>query len=1122
MAFELIEASAGTGKTYSITSRYILLLIGHGLQVSQILVVTFTEAATAELRDRIRSRIRDTRDAVAARTLDTLEDKELLAQLQHLLKTEDDLKQAEKRLATALVAFDEAAVFTIHGFCRRVLREQAFASGMDFSSEVLTDDLPVLEGVVADFARTHVRDLSEEEFGWCAAYSPFFDGASDSDWRSAGRMMTPPQLRTLREIIGNPLIRLIPGTLTVADARKTRDPKTFSLAMTHALIAYGREAFARRKQELRVLSFGDMLLLVHDALAGAQGKRLAESLHDTFRAALIDEFQDTDPLQYDIIRRIYEGTECPVVFVGDPKQAIYSFRGGDVFAYFGATAAIPKTRRKTLTVNYRSARDLVAAITRIFTYGGHKYPFFDDNKTGFPEVTAKHEKGKDPLPLPVDPRRSAFHWFLLPDPPPPASKRASAYGWKKSQAESMAVTAVANEIARLVPSPEPRAGELSHGDIAVLVRSHDQASIVQDVLRAAGIPSIVKAMGNVFGSESASELLTLLRAIVSPGNESFLSAALLSPAVGYAASGLAAIKQNTTAYAEIADRFIRLRALWENTHNGFIRMAMELLYSSGIASDGKSVAEHLLLFEDAERRLTDMLHLTELLHQESILHPGHDHLLRWLEEEIANAAEDSEEKSIRLESDAKRVQIVTVHSSKGLEYRVVFCPFVWEGKEVKRDRKEKSVVFYHHEEEGGKKKAAGAMPMLTADLGSAERDEHFEKMKAEQQAEGIRLLYVALTRARQRCYAVWGQANKMEHAALTWLLFKDCGGKSARMKELSYQDVIRPVLEMTDSPEGAMSFSTLDAGAADAEQADSRRNAPASQALQPMAFGRGTVPPSWYFTSYSSLTSDWIKSGRDVDAGTEGSATPPAEEWSVFSFPAGARTGKMWHQLFERLDFQSTRAQIDDIVGITLRRSGYQPEFAPALSRMVAAALDTPLGPDQLKLRNLQKHSCVRELDFVYRIDRLSIDKIRRVLQDQRYGLPAAFHAAASRLRERDIRGFMIGTIDLLADFEGRYFLLDYKSNHLGNTVDRYAAPLLADAMADGHYYLQYLIYAVAVNRYLKARMPGYAYEQHFGGVLYLFLRGIREGDQQGAFFDRPSQELMLALESCLSDREGG
>ena len=822
------------------------------------------------------------------------------------------MKEAEKRLAAALVAFDEAAIFTIHGFCRRVLREQAFDSGMDFSAEVLTDDLPVLETVAADFARTRLAALPADEYGWCVEYSPFFDGASDTDWRSTGRMITPMQLGTLHTIAGNPFIQLVPDTPGLAKARKTKDPHAVSLALTHELIAYGREAFARRKQELGVLSFGDMLLHVHKALTGPGGKRLAEALHDEFRAALVDEFQDTDPLQYDIIHRIYEGTDCPVVFVGDPKQAIYSFRGGDVFAYFGATAAWPVASKKTLSVNYRSAKDLVAAVTGIFTYGGEKFPFFDGKKTGYPRVTAHRERGKDPVLLPATSERSAFHWFLMPQAPPEPSKRA--YGWRKPPARRMAIQSVVDEILSLVPNPEPARGELSHGDIAVLVRVHDQAKEVQEALHAAGIPSIVKSMGNVFESKSAKELLALLQAVVSPGNESFLSAALISPAIGYTASDIVAIKQNTMQYAEIANRFVGLRANWRVTHNGFIQMAMELLYRGGLTAEGKSIAEHLLIYADAERQLTDLLHLVELLHQESILHPGHDHLLRWLEEQIADSATDSDEKSVRLESDAKRVQIVTVHSSKGLEYPVVFCPFVWEGKEVTKDSKEKSVVFYHREEDRVKK-AAGTMPVLMADIGSPERDEHFERMKAEQQSEGIRLLYVALTRARQRCYAVWGQVNRMEHAALSWLLFDDCGGKNANIKKLSYEDIIRPVKEMKKSLDGAMSCSTLAAPSAGAAQPGVSRPAPVGDAFKPRQFGRGLVSPAWSFASYTSLTNEWVSSKRDVDAVTEGVAIVPAEEWSIFSFPAGARTGKMWHQLFERLNFQSSEEQVTHVSG---------------------------------------------------------------------------------------------------------------------------------------------------------------------------------------------------------------
>ncbi|HSQ74217.1 MAG TPA: 3'-5' exonuclease, partial [Bacteroidota bacterium] len=786
----------------------------------------------------------------------------------------------------------------------------------------------------------------------------------------------------------------------------------------------------------------------------------------------------------------------------------------------GATASIPAKNKKTLTVNYRSATDLVSAVTQLFTYRDKKFPFFDGGKTGFPNVRAYHEKGKDAAVLPGSAGRSAFHWFLIPEVQRSAAEKSTAYGWRKDDAAAIAVKAVADEITMLVPHPEPGPGELTHGDIAVLVRTHDQATTVQTALQNAGIPSIIKAMGNVFGSDSAMELLSLLRAVVSPGNESLLSTALISESIGHSAAGLVAIKNDTATYAKIAQPFFELREIWEKAANGFIRMAMELLYNNrGLAADGKSIAEHLLVYTDAERRLTDMLHLIELVHQESILHPGTDHLLRWLEEQIADATADSEEASIRLESDAKRVQIVTIHSSKGLEYPVVFCPFVWDGREVKHEKKGRSVIFFHREQ-GDSKNTAGAMPVLAADIGSPEKLQHFERMKQEAQSEAIRMLYVALTRARQRCYVVWGQANQMQHAALTWLLFGDRCSKSAPIRELSYQDIMGPVKDLKKLCGKAMSVSMLDADSVDTERGHVGRSAPVDGPYGPRQFARGPVLPSWNFASYTSLTNEWITSGRDVDAATEGSVIAPAEAWSIFSFPAGARTGKMWHQLCERLDFQGTPGQIDAFVETTLRRNGFQSEFAPALSRMVTTALDVPLGPPHLTLRSVQNQSCVRELDFVYHVNRFTISQVRSILQNPAYGLSEAFYKAAVRLKEKDIQGFMIGTIDLLAESGGTYYLLDYKSNHLGNSFERYAAPALANVMAEGHYYLQYLIYTIAVHRYLRARVPGYSYETHFGGVFYLFLRGMRPGDQSGVFFNRPPLELIQTLETCLT--EGG
>ncbi len=1117
MAFELIEASAGTGKTYALTSRYILLLVDAGLQVDQILVVTFTEAATAELRDRIRSRIRDVRNALTSDTLDTLEDKALQDLLRNAGSTSDKRKQAEKRLTTALVAFDEAAIFTIHGFCRRVLSEKAFSSGMDFAAEVLTNDLSILESVVADFARSRLNTLSAEEYASCVEHGVFFDGASSADWRSSGPMMTPDRLKTLRDIVSNPFIRLVPPPAPRSHVGQAEPPRETAFAVMHELIAYVREAFARRKQELGVISFNDMLSHVRTALAGDGGTRLALELRSTFRAALIDEFQDTDPLQYDIIRRIYEGSECPVVFVGDPKQAIYSFRGGDIFAYFHATRQIPGERKTTLPINYRSAKDLVTAVSNIFTFGGQTFPFADGDKTAFPQVSAQHPSGKDPLRLPDSRNRAAFHWFVLPDPVQQSGKSKGTFGWSKPEAEQMALDIMVQEIRSLVPRPEHKQGELTHGDIAVLVRTNQQAVTVQENLRSAGIPCIVRTLGSVFASDAAADLLALLRAVASPGNEAALSTALISPSMGYTAADVSAMKNDAGQYGEVADRFLALRSMWEHTRNGFIHMATELLHAPGLAAGGLSIAEHLLGFIDAERRLTDMLHLVELLHQESVLHPGHEHLLRWMEEQRGDRAEQSEEASIRLESDAKRVQIVTVHSSKGLEYPVVFCPYTWEGNEVKR--KSGSVVFCHEQGElaGGDERG---LPSMIADLGSPDYENHFQISVREKQSESLRLLYVALTRARQRCYAIWGQANKMEHAALAWLFFPGCGGSSANIKKLSYDRIIEPLHSLMKNSGGAVSVSTIEKVPVEPARPVQLVGGTATTLSPPRSYGRGSMPPSWAFASYTSLTSDWIRSGRDTDTVSEGVPAKPADSWSIFSFPAGARTGTLWHRLFEDLDFHAPREDHERLVKRLLKVNGYPEAFIPALTNMVATALRVPLGPASLRLETLGNESCVKELDFMYRIDHLRISRFREVIQQPQSGLAPAFAAAAAKLRDRDIRGFMIGTIDLLAEHQGKFYLLDYKSNHLGDSNEAYAGAALTDVMAREHYYLQQLIYTIAVHRYLHLRVRGYSYETHFGGVIYLFLRGLSDRRANGIYFDRPEPGLVTDLDTCL--RENG
>jgi exodeoxyribonuclease V beta subunit len=1110
MAFELIEASAGTGKTYSITSKYLLLLLDRGLAVDQILVLTFTEAATAELRDRIRVRIREIRDLLETDRLSLLDDALLGEALGVLTRAPGAREKAVKRLTNAIISFDEAAIFTIHGFCTRVLREQAFATGMDFSAEVLTDDLPVLESVVADFARSCLGGLTTEEFGWCVDHGPMFGGARENDWRVTGRLLTPKDLRVLHTIISNPLMEIVPAAVPLERARASKDPATVALAVAHDLIAFARTGLTQKKRELRVMSFGDMLINVRNALVGPGGRRLAESLRNAYPAALIDEFQDTDPLQCEIIQCIYGKSDCPVVFVGDPKQAIYSFRGGDIHTYFHATSSIGPRQRTTLSRNYRSAKALVAAVSHVFTATGVKTPFFDDGMTAFPSVEAHHEKGKSPRIIRDAEARGALHWLLLPEKP----DKEGGWMWGKGEAQGVAVGAVVEEIRGLIARSGDDPESLRPSDIAVLVRSNLQATIVQRALQEAGVPCIVKTLDSVYRSVAADELLTLLRAVAHPGNDTDVTAALLTPSLGYTGADVAALKQDAIAYAALAGRLIALRTVWEGSQNGFMRMATALVYQPGLAQGGRSVAARLLIYADAERRITDLLHLVELLHQESILHPGHDHLVHWLEQQIAEVEEEHEESSIRLESDAERVQIVTVHLSKGLEYPVVFCPFIYDGKAFKEG--EERVVFFHNDTPAAGKKNGGTS-VLTADIGSADRSRHFEKRVDEARSESIRHLYVALTRARQRCYVVWGHVNNMEDAALSYLLFKGGDRERNALKAAGHAGVIAPVRRLVKESKGAMQCSTITPAAApDEERAP---QASASVALAPREFRRPSVRMAWSYASYTSLTNDWVRSGKDTDAAVQPVPAKP-DGHSIFAFPSGARTGKAWHAFFEHLAFGSGDGAVRESVDHMLKRHGFDHAFGDAMAGMVRTVLSTPLGPAGIRLAALGESSCVRELDFVFRCNQFQTAAFRGILAHADPGLPEQFARAAASLRDRDMQGFMIGTIDLLLHHEGRFYIVDYKSNTLGVSADRYDPSLLPGVLAREHYYLQYLVYTIAVHRYLRTRVPGYVYDTHFGGALYLFLRGMIPDTQNGVFFHRPSAGLIDALESRLFSRE--
>ena len=518
-------------------------------------------------------------------------------------------------------------------------------------------------------------------------------------------------------------------------------------ALKVALWEFCQQELRRRKRRRQAVSYDDLLLNLEEALQSPQGHELAAALRHRYPVALIDEFQDTDPVQYRIFRQVYQGTTAPVFFVGDPKQAIYSFRGADVFAYLRACRDVD--HHYTLDVNWRSDPGLIQAVNTLFA-SAHR-PFLFDDITFHPvqpapqQAEALHEHGCQVSELRL--------WFL--------EGREDGRRVSKTDATFLAAQATAAEIARLLTLGAHGAAQvgsrpLSGGDIAVLVRTHREGRVVRDALLRQRVASVQLGQDNVFNSWEAMELERVLRAVANPSSESLVRGALATVMLGHTGEQIYAMPEDEQLWEDRVAAFYDYHYLWRD--RGFASMLRTLLSQ-------EHVAPRLLGFQDGERRLTNLLHLAELLQAAADRQrTGMEGLLKWLEERRRTEASDDEEEQLRLESDEHLVKIVTIHKSKGLEYPIVFCPFLWSGGLW--SRKEPTLSFHHPDAE--------YQPVL--DLGSTRLDASRAYACHEEVAENLRLLYVALTRARHCCYIVWGAVSDMETAPLAWLLHQPTPG----------------------------------------------------------------------------------------------------------------------------------------------------------------------------------------------------------------------------------------------------------------------------------------------------------------------------------------------------------
>ena len=1211
----LIEASAGTGKTFALAGLVLrFVLDGDRLarepgglpDLRRLLVVTFTVAATEELKTRIRAALRS---ALAVARSEAAPD-DLTRPLGSLLARPD----AEARLLAALDLVDEASIFTIDGFSQRVLKQAAFESGSPFEFELTEETKPLEARAAADAwaALTHgdpwlaalavrrgwtPRDLVEHhkrattfpDTTILPAAPPLADAVDALRQRAAalaqawdadavvalldglvwtkGAPFDPERLaetaRRVAAVASDPdavdaavsfaLGAIQAGLHGSRTVNKERMPQieafepfrqcaavaeavaTVHLSLIHTFSERAGAALDAIKERRGVFGFDDVRRRFYDALhAPETGPGLVASIQRAFGVALVDEFQDTDPVQYGLFKTAFAGR--PLVFVGDPKQAIYGFRGADIRAYLRAQREAHA--RYTLGTNWRSARGVVDAVNALFRRPQRPFVYED---IGFHEV----EAGRAEPALAGDDRAPLVWWRATTDGKPLA----------KDEARDQCIRATVSEIVRLLGGGATVDGRpLRPGDLAVLVPKNRQASEVQGALREAGVAAVVSRSGDIRGADEVADVELVLRAFAQPGDPGALRAALATRLFGHTAIQIAELPDDVL--DGLRRRFREGQKVWRR--HGILRALTELAQDLGVAA-------RLLAHPDGERRMTNLRHVVELLHDvEGAAGRSPEDLLHWLRHRDDQALTSRDKTELRLERDDAAVQITTLHNAKGLEYEVVFLPLLWDvlavEKDWDRDPPRELDPLVHT--------ASG----VVYDLGSDTLVEHKALREVERLAEFLRLAYVALTRARERAYVAWGAFNEASLSSLGYLLAgHEAEGATdvehvVRARQLAKEADVEAVLdalvaeapgvmEICDLPAGRLERSEPEAEVADGQTAARVLNGAARQRAR----------NTWRRASFSAWTRsahaddrDGLAASDEADEATAATETPPV---GIHAFAAGTGPGTCLHEVLQHAVWERTEAAAErnrQTVQRRLTAHGLAPpegkttrgrphralidpvdETLALLGRVAAAPLFADSEGAPLALPDVPRASLRTEWPFALSLGRVAPAMLADAFRQHGTGpFGAGYADALAGLSREAVDGLMVGEIDLVAHAGDRWWVVDWKSNRLGDDASAYTPEALADVMRAHHYGLQLHLYTLGLHRFLQSRLgEAYAYDTHLGGGTYAFLRGLAEvpegpaggeaalaaptgggrpPDTPGLFTHRPTAAMIDALDALL------
>ncbi|WP_313034017.1 exodeoxyribonuclease V subunit beta [Massilia alkalitolerans] len=1208
----LIEASAGTGKTWTIAALYLRLVLGHGgeaafprpLLPSEILVMTFTRAATRELANRVRERLVEAA-AYFRGQLDI--DDPYLAELADAYPLEAERSIAAHRLVLAAETMDEAAIFTIDAWCQRMLREHAFDSGSLFDEELVSDERALFEDAAHDYWRQHIYPLGANALasvrecwkdvealkggvrelvtrthllgecapeplgtlvsrvqaalraelaglkeGWAARADEMERWIAGHRERQPkcfnGTKMRPDSLvkwfEALRAWANDPALvmpnlnktawdRLCPDGIIGAFAKDftAEVPACFSFTaplrealerlqpLSHALLRHAASHIAARMRELkarnRQFGFADMLERLKDALEGPNGQALRQRIVLQFPVAMVDEFQDTSPDQYRIFDQLYRvadnDPERGLFLIGDPKQSIYGFRGADIHSYLAARRATTG-RHYQLGVNYRSTSELVEAVNQLFRHAEG-----EGGQGGYPAGAFRFRRGED-NPLPFDAVQAKGHRERLvgADGAQHAMSVCCAGPMNQEEYREYFAHHCAEHIVSLLGdervgfSDGERFRRLMPADIAILVRDRREAAAVRRALVERKVASVyLSDKDSVVESEEAADVLRWLYAVANPLDGILARAAFATRTAGLPLGELARLSSDEVAWEARVEQLKNLHGAWQR--QGVLAMLRRFVHELGLPA-------RLLRQPGGERRLTNLLHLAELLQEASGQLEGEQALIRWLAEQIEGLGEgqgENSERVLRLESDAELVKVVTVHKSKGLEYPLVYLPFAVTARRTDRRNR----AFFEFVGIDG-----------TRRLDLAMGDESLEAVDRARLEEDLRLLYVALTRARHYLWLgaapISGRSkneNRLHESALGYLL----GGGEKIDAELLRERLER----LRGGVEGIVLHDLTEAQG---------RTLLAREDVRPELLGAPRYEASferdWSIGSFTSLVR------HAMSAQLSASPTPPpapmrAQEETLLEeapqvvtppriedapwhrFPRGSVPGNFMHEQLEWMAAEGFhRADEPEFMlrlGQRIERAGWGNRLDDALA-WLHAVVTTPLPPLGAALSALRDP--VPELEFWFPSERLDVVQLDRLCR-------ARIMKGLDRpvLPERVLHGMLKGFADLVFEHDGRYWVLDYKTNALGPGDAAYTQAAMELGMAEHRYDIQATIYMLALHRLLKSRL-GDAYEprRQLGGAVFLFLRGIANADTRGCCVLGPDMELLAGLETLLDKDHHG